>query len=311
MHGTHPETWQHSHDYLSDGHEKNERQTRLVIALTAVMMVAEIAAGTVFNSMALLADGWHMASHASALSITAFAYWFARRHRNNSRFSFGTGKVGMLGGFSSAVVLGVVALLIAWESSFRFFNPLQISFDQAMSVAAVGLAVNLVSAWLLRDGHHHAGGHHHGHEHDHNLRAAYLHVLADALTSLTAIFALLCGKVFGWMWMDPAMGIVGSLVIARWSYGLLRETSAVLLDGAVSVETTEKLRAALEDHTDDLVSDLHVWHVGPGRLAALVVIISAEQRPTEHYRTLLGSVTALAHVTVEVVRCPDHGLEAA
>jgi cation diffusion facilitator family transporter len=204
-----------------------------------------------------------------------------------------------------------VALLIAWESSFRFFNPLQISFDQAMSVAAIGLAVNLVSAWLLRDGHHHAGAHHHGHEHDHNLRAAYLHVLADALTSLTAIFALLCGKVFGWAWMDPAMGIVGSLVIARWSYGLLRETSAVLLDGAVPVETTEQLRSALECHTDDLVSDLHVWHVAPGRLAVLAVVVSDEPRPTEHYRRLLGSVTELAHVTVEVVRCPDHGLEAA
>ena len=186
MHGTSPENWQHSHDYLGDGHERNERQTRLVIALTAVMMVAEIAAGSVFNSMALLADGWHMASHASALSITAFAYWFARRHRKSARFSFGTGKVGVLGGFSSAVVLGVVALLIAWESSIRFFNPLEISFDQAVGVAAVGLAVNLLSAWLLRDGHHHhAGGH--DHEHDHNIRAAYLHVLADALTSITAI----------------------------------------------------------------------------------------------------------------------------
>ncbi len=313
MHGTHPEAWQHSHDFLSEGHEKNERQTRLVIALTAVMMIAEIAAGSIFNSMALLADGWHMASHASALSITAFAYWFARRHRNNARFSFGTGKVGVLGGFTSAVVLAVVALLIAWESSFRFFNPLQISFDQAMSVAAVGLAVNLVSAWLLRDGHDHAGGHDHdrAHAHDHNLRAAYLHVLADALTSLTAIFALLCGKIFGWAWMDPAMGIVGSLVIARWSYGLLRGTSAVLLDGAVPVETTEKLRAALEDGTDDFVSDLHVWHVGPGRLAVLVVVVSDEPRPTEYYRTLLEGVVDLAHVTVEVVRCADHGFEAA
>lgn len=307
MHGTNPDNWQHSHDFLGASHERNERKTRLVIALTASMMVAEIATGSVFNSMALLADGWHMASHASALSITAFAYWFARRHRSNSQFSFGTGKVGVLGGFTSAVVLAVVALLIAWESGQRFFNPLEISFDQAIAVAAVGLAVNLVSAWLLRDGHHdHGAGDHHGHHHDHNLRAAYLHVLADALTSLTAIFALLCGKLFGWGWMDPAMGIVGSVVIARWSYGLLRETSAVLLDGSITAETSAKLRATLEEGTTDVVADLHVWEVAPGRVAVIASIISDEPKQPEHYQTLLECAAEVAHVTVEVVRCPEH-----
>ena len=231
VHGTDPETWRHDHDYLGAKLEQNERQTRLVIALTAVMMVIEIAAGMVFGSMALLADGWHMASHASALSITAFAYWFARRHRHSARYSFGTWKVSVLGGFTSAVVLGVVALLIVWESVGRFFVPREISFDQAIGVAVIGLVVNLVSAWLLRDGHDH--GHDHGHvdasghhDHDHNLRAAYLHVLADALTSLTAIFALVCGKLFGWGWMDPAMGIVGSLVIGHRNCGVAKNKNS-------------------------------------------------------------------------------------
>jgi cation diffusion facilitator family transporter len=309
MHGTTPERWQHSHDFLGASHERNERQTRLVIALTATMMVAEIAAGSVFNSMALLADGWHMASHASALSITAFAYWFARRHRSNTRFSFGTWKVGVLGGFSSAVVLGVVAALIAWESIGRFFEPLAISFDQAISVAIIGLGVNVFSAWLLRDGHRHRNGDHHGH--DHNLRAAYLHVLADALTSLTAIFALLCGKLFGWAWMDPAMGIVGSLVIARWAYGLSREASAVLLDGDVAAETVESLRVALEGDSSDLVADLHVWRVGPGKLAVVAAVVTDEPRAPEHYKRRMQAVVELAHATVEVNRCPAHGERAA
>jgi cation diffusion facilitator family transporter len=310
VHGTNPETWQHEHDYLGDSHEHNERQTRFVIALTAAMMVIEIAAGTVFGSMALLADGWHMASHASALGITAFAYWFARRHRRSARYSFGTWKVGVLGGYTSAVVLGVVATLIAWESVGRFVNPREISFDQAIGVAIVGLAVNLFSAWLLRDGHHHGHAEHH---HDHNLRAAYLHVLADALTSLTAIFALLSGKILGWGWMDPAMGIVGSLVIARWAYGLVRQTSAVLLDGDVEQATLDTLRAALEQDSDDLVADLHIWRIGPGRLAAIAAIVSDTPRTPDDYKQLMRSAVDLAHVTVEVNRCPGngHGAQAA
>ncbi len=309
MHSTDPHRWQHGHDFLPEGQERNERQTRLVIALTAVMMVAEIVAGSVFHSMALLADGWHMASHASALSITAFTYWFARRHRHDERYSFGTGKVGVLGGFTSAVVLAVIAILVAWESFGRFFEPLVISFDEAIAVATVGLAVNLLSAWLLRDAHHHGGSRHDGgHAHDHNLRAAYLHVLADALTSVTAIVALVTGKLFGWVWMDPVMGIVGSVVIARWSVGLLRQTSAVLLDGAAPEETRERLRRAVED-SGDIVSDLHVWQVGPGRLAAVASVVSDSPRPPEHYKRRLAAALDLAHVTVEVNPC-DHGLEA-
>lgn len=316
MHTSDPEAWTHSHDFLPDSHHRNERRTRFVIALTAAMMVVEIAAGIRFHSMALLADGWHMASHASALSITAFAYWFARRHRGNERYSFGTWKVGVLGGFASAVVLAVIALLVAAESFGRFFEPLSIGFDEAIAVACVGLIVNLVSAWLLREVHDH--GHNHGHapaglagsderlaahHHDHNLRAAYLHVLADALTSVTAIVALATGKLLGWIWMDPLMGLVGSAVIARWSYGLLRETSAVLLDGAVPDALRARLRAALEDDTTDLVADLHVWMVGPGRLAAMVTVVADDPQPPEHYRKRLREVAELAHLTVEVEPC--------
>lgn len=268
-------------------------------------MVAEIVEGTVFHSMALLADGWHMASHASALGITAFTYWFARRHRHDERYSFGTGKVGVLGGFTSAVVLAVIAILVAWESVGRFFEPLAISFDEAIAVATVGLAVNLVSAWLLRDAHSHGGAEPHGHAHDHNLRAAYLHVLADALTSVTAIVALVTGKLFGWVWMDPVMGIVGSIVIARWSVGLLRQTSAVLVDGGVPEETRARLRDAVEV-PGDVVSDLHVWQVGPGRLAVVATVVSDSPRPPDHYKRRLEAALELAHVTVEVNRC-EHG----
>lgn len=320
MHTSDPEAWTHSHDFLPGSHHRNERRTRFVIALTAAMMIVEVAAGLRFHSMALLADGWHMASHASALSITAFAYWFARRHRGNERYSFGTFKVGVLGGFASAVVLALIAILVAAESFGRFFEPLSIRFDEAIAVACVGLVVNLVSAWLLREepDHGHAHGDDHGpapaglagsddpmtaHHHDHNLRAAYLHVLADALTSVTAIVALATGKLLGWIWMDPLMGLVGSAVIARWSYGLLRETSAVLLDGAVPDALRARLRAALEDDTTDLVADLHVWMVGPGRLAAMVTIVADDPQPPEHYRKRLREVVELAHLTVEVEPC--------
>jgi len=301
MHKEQPERWKHEHNYLPAGLRQSERNTRWVIGLTATMMVIEIAAGSAFNSMALLADGWHMASHASALSITAFAYFYARRHASNARYSFGTWKVGVLGGFSSAVVLAVIAILIAWESFGRFLNPLVISFNEAIVVACIGLIVNLVSAWMLRDQHE---DHHGGHQHDHNLRAAYLHVLADALTSLFAIFALLTGKIFGWIWMDAAMGIVGSIIIGRWSYGLLRDTSRVLLDGDVESETVEEIRTVLEAGSDDVVADLHLWRVGPNRLAAIVSIVSHDANPPEYYKAALSEHFSLAHLTVEVNRCP-------
>jgi len=301
MHKEQPEKWKHEHNYLPASLRESERNTRWVIGLTATMMVVEIAAGSVFNSMALLADGWHMASHASALSITAFAYFYARRHANDTRYSFGTWKVGVLGGFSSAVVLAVIAILIAWESFGRFLDPLVISFDEAIFVACVGLVVNLVSAWILRDQHEE---HHGGHQHDHNLRAAYLHVLADALTSFFAIFALLSGKFFGWVWMDAVMGIVGSIIIGRWSFGLLRDTSRVLLDGDVEAKTVEEIRTALEGDSDDVVADLHLWTVGPKNLAAIVSIVSHDPHPPGYYKAVVSERFSLAHMTVEVIRCP-------
>ena len=306
MHQDEMNRWRHSHEYLADARGHGERRTRQVIALTAAMMVIEIAAGYAFNSMALLADGWHMASHASALGITAFAYAYARRHRGNDRYSFGTWKVSVLGGYTSAVVLAVIALLIAWESATRFFEPLVISFDEAIAVATVGLAVNLLSAWLLRGQHSH--GHHshaqgHSHEHDHNLRAAYLHVLADALTSVTAIVALTAGRYLGWVWMDPMMGIVGSFVIARWSYGLLRETSAVLLDGAVDEQLVQEMRRRLQEDADNGLADLHLWRVGPDDLAAIISVVTHEPRPPDHYRKIAEAVHPLSHVTIEVHQC--------
>jgi cation diffusion facilitator family transporter len=314
MHSLNPENWRHSHDFVPLSHERGERQTRIVIALTAAMMVIEIAAGSVFNSMALLADGWHMASHASALSITAFAYFYARRHASSARYSFGTWKVSVLGGYSSAVVLAIIAALIAWESVGRFFEPMDISFDEAILVAVVGLLVNLLSVYLLREephehGHSHGGDHHH---HDHNRRAAYLHVLADTLTSGTAIFALLTGKFFGWVWMDPLMGVVGSIVIARWSYSLLRDTSGILLDGSVPAETIDAIREALQGGASgDVVADLHVWPLGPGKLAVIASIVTDHPRGPDDYKELLAHRPELVHVTVEVNRCPGHDVVAA
>lgn len=301
MHRTDSSHWKHDHDYLPASHRVGERQTGRVIALTATMMVAEIIAGTVLGSMALLADGWHMASHASALGITAFAYAYARRHANDARYSFGTWKVGVLGGYTSAVVLALIAVLIAWESLGRLSQPVPIRFDEAIVVACIGLFVNLVSAWMLRDGHDHAG---HGHHHDHNLRAAYLHVLADALTSATAIVALTTGKYLGWVWMDPAMGIVGSLVIARWSWGLLRDSSSILLDGSVDDETSRAVREALEADGDAVAADLHIWKIGPADCAAAIMVVADRPKAPEEYRSRVrAAAPSLTHVTLEINRC--------
>jgi len=270
------------------------------------MMVVEITSGWLFNSMALLADGWHMASHAAALFITVFAYWYARRHLHNKAYTFGTGKVGVLGGFTSAVVLGVVALLMVWESVQRFFEPLSINFDEAMAIAVLGLLVNLLSAWLLHQGGehtHHHDGHAHSHGHDHNLRAAFLHVMADALTSVLAIVALLTGKTLGWVWMDPAMGIVGAIVIGHWTYGLLRDTSRILLDGSIDEETQTQIREAIEADSDNRVADLHVWRVGANHMAAIISVVTHYPQSAEHYKSLLAGQSELAHVTVEVNFC--------
>ncbi|MBE9605698.1 CDF family Co(II)/Ni(II) efflux transporter DmeF [Acetobacteraceae bacterium H6797] len=305
-------THTHDHNFLGRDHRRNEYRVWLVIALTASMMVVEIVAGTVYGSMALVADGWHMSTHAGAMLITALTYLYARRHADDRRFTFGTGKLGDLGGFASAVVLALIALLIGWESLMRLANPVEISFGQAIAVAVVGLVVNLVCAWLLRDDDsHHHHGHHHAHDHDHdhhehardnNLRAAYLHVLADALTSILAIAALLAGRSYGWLWADPLMGVVGALVIARWSWGLIRDSGAVLLDRLPDDEDLPaEIREALETDADR-IADLHVWQVGPGHHAAIISLVSSAPREPSDYKARLAEIHELSHITVEVER---------
>lgn len=295
----------HDHVFLGPSHRRNELRTRLVIVIAATMMVAEITAGTMFGSMALIADGWHMSTHAAAMLIAAMAYFYARKHALNAHFTFGTGKLGDIAGFASAVILALIAVMIGWESLVRLFNPVAISFSQAIFVAGVGLTVNLASAWLLRDDPSHADhGHHHGaHEHpvgDNNLRAAYLHVLADALTSVLAIVALTLGSFYGLNWMDPVMGIIGGFVIARWSWGLIRDSGAVLLDYLPSDEDLpEEIRKAIETG-DDTITDLHVWQLGPGHHGAILSIRSAAPQQPQVYRSKLAHLHDLSHLTVEV-----------
>lgn len=301
---------EHDHIFLSHNHERNERRTWIVIALTTVMMVVEITAGTVFGSMALVADGWHMSTHAAAMLIAAIAYLFARRNAHNPRFTFGTGNVGDLAAFASAIVLALVAILIAWESLVRLANPVAISFSQAIFVAVIGLVVNLVSAWLLREDHDHHHGHsphahddeHHHHDKDQNLRAAYLHVLADALTSVLAIIALMAGSLYGWIWLDPLMGVVGALVIARWSWGLIRDTGSTMLNYRQSDDPIEeKIRSVIEAGGDK-ITDLHIWQLGPGHHAAIVSLITEGKREAVIYREKLVKAVGLSHITVEVNR---------
>ncbi|MEX1329630.1 MAG: CDF family Co(II)/Ni(II) efflux transporter DmeF [Desulfobacterales bacterium] len=295
--------WQHSHRFNTDD-AHGERNTKRVILLTLFMMVIEISAGYLFGSMALLADGWHMGTHAVALGITVSAYYYARRHSDNPNYSFGTGKVGVLGGFASAVVLAVIALLMGVESVTRLINPQPIHFNEAIAVAALGLIVNVASAFLLQ------GTHSHDHEHasnkmhhDHNLRAAYLHVLADALTSLLAIIALTAGKALGWAWMDPIMGIVGALIITKWSYGLLLDTGKVLLDRDVNQEAIAEIKSIIESDSDNRISDIHVWRVGPHHLSAIISIVTHFPKSPKYYKNLLSAYDEISHVTVEVNKC--------
>jgi cation diffusion facilitator family transporter len=297
--------WKHAHRYNVEGGH-GERNTRRVIVLTLSMMIIEISAGYLFGSMALLADGWHMGTHAVALSIAAFAYYYARRHSDNPSYSFGTGKVGVLGGFASAVVLAVIAMLMGVESIQRLISPQTIRFNEAIAVAFIGLAVNVISALLLQEKHDHCNEHRHDSSkkfHDHNLRAAYLHVLADALTSVLAIIALFTGKAFGWIWMDPSMGIVGAVIIGRWSYGLLRDSGRVLLDRDVSPEAVEEIRSIIEADSDNRVSDLHVWRVGTYHLSAIISIVTHFPKSPDHYKKLLADYDEITHVTVEVNPC--------
>jgi len=343
MHTESIDAFRHEHVFLGADHDRNERKTWAVIVICGIMMVAEIGGGALFGSMALVADGLHMSTHAAALLIAALAYTFARRYARDARFAFGTGKLGDLAGFSSAIILAIISLYIAWESAWRFYRPVAIAFDEALLVAAIGLVVNLLSAFLLRDephahshgpadhghehadhGHEHADhGHEHadhghphephgharaaasGHHHDLNLRAAYVHVLADAAVSVLAIVGLAAGKYFGWIWMDPLMGIVGACVIARWSWTLVRAAGAVLLDAHADPGLAAEILRRLESG-GDRVADLHLWRVGPGHTAAIASIVSDSPAPPRVYKALLDGLPGLSHVTVEVVPCSGH-----
>jgi cation diffusion facilitator family transporter len=344
----------HSHVFLGEGHEANERKTWAVIILCGIMMLVEIVGGDLFGSLALIADGLHMSTHAGAMLIAALAYTYARRHATDNRFVFGTGKLGDLAGFTSAIVLAIIALLIGYEAIQRFMDPVAISFSEAIPIAVVGLLVNVVSAWLLSGGDHHGhshGGHghshgaqyqetaaeerapflvdaprtaahdhggHSGHDHDHDhghthgtaatattrdnsIRSAYVHVLADAFVSVLAITGLVLAKVYGWLWMDPLAGIIGALVIANWSLTLIRDTGGILLDVCPDEATRERVRRTIENDGDQVL-DLHLWRLGPGHLAAVLVIATSKPRDAAFYRGRLSSFACLSHITVEVTR---------
>jgi cation diffusion facilitator family transporter len=304
--------WRHQHVF-DTGNVEGERRTWIVVAITAVTMVAEIAGGWITGSMALLADGWHMGTHVAALAISAMAYHLARRWAADPRFAFGTWKIEVLGAFSSALVLGIVAIAIGVESVARLARPQPIDFLPALVVAAIGLAVNLASAWILGGGHAHAGddhGHDHGHDHhghDHNdlnLRSAYAHVLTDAFTSVLAIAALLAGLFGGWNWVDPAMGLVGAAVIAWWSKGLLAESGRVLLDREMDSPLVGQVRSAIESDGDAQVADLHLWRVGRDRYACIVCVVADAPLAADAYRTRLAGIAPVVHATIEVNRCP-------
>lgn len=287
----------HDHVFLGAAHDKNARRTLWVVMLTVAMMVAEIAAGYLTGSMALLADGFHMATHAGALGIAVAAYAYAKRHARSSRYSFGTGKVGDLGGFASALILGMVALGIGVESVIRLLAPAAVQFGTATLIAIAGLVVNIVSALLLGHGHSHDHDHH-DHGNDNNLKSAYVHVLADALTSVLAIAALLAGRYLGWVWLDPVMGIVGAIVIARWAWSLMGATAGVLLD-QTDEHVTAEIRELIEQPGDAQITDLHVWRVGPNARAAIVSVLGQASTNADSIRERLKPVHEVSHLTVE------------
>jgi cation diffusion facilitator family transporter len=300
----------HSTHEFEGNTEKAEFRTRIVMALTGAMMVSEIAAGMAFNSMALLADGWHMGTHLSAFLIAVIAYSFARRNRMNRKFSFGTGKIGVLGGFTSSILLFIVAGAMVWESAERLLNPQAIRFRDALVVAAIGFAVNLVSAFILKDADGHSHGHSHGHAHGHdrghdkNLKAAYLHVVADAFTSVTAIVALLVGYFYGIGWIDAVMGFLGSAVIIAWACGMVRDTIPALVDYLpASCDLEDEITKAFAALEGTAINDLHIWQVASGKYAAIVSITAASRRPLEEYYALLSMHEELVHVSIQV--CDD------
>ena len=300
------EGYRHSHNYNLNT-DNSEKNTRRVIVLTLIMMTAEISGGLMFGSMSLLADGWHMGTHAAALGITAFAYYYARKHATSERFSFGTGKVGVLGGFASAIGLLCVSALMIIESIHRFINPIDIHYKEAILVAVVGLVVNVASAFLLHGGgghHHHGSDHactgHHDHHHDHNLKAAYLHVLADALTSVLAIIALIVGNYLGWAFLDPAIGVIGGVVIAKWSYGLIKDTSSILLDSNAQRELCDNVVKIIEADSDDRVTDLHIWNISDHSMAVILSILTPTSKTSDEYKKQLEKYHHFKHITVEV-----------
>ncbi|MGR2668159.1 CDF family Co(II)/Ni(II) efflux transporter DmeF [Vibrio campbellii] len=296
---------QHSHDFVSHN-QKGEKRTLYVLILTVTTMVVEIAAGTMFGSMALLADGWHMGTHAAAFCITLFAYRYAKQNAHNDRFSFGTGKVSVLGGFTSAIALGIVALMMMVESIHRLFNPESIQFNEAIMVAVIGLVVNLASMLLLQDHHHHGHDHHdhhshdheHEHHHDHNLTAAYFHVLADTLTSLLAIVALIVGKFYGWVWLDAMMGIVGAVVIGKWTLGLMKQTAPVLLDESINKSYRDEITETLAPYAE--IVDLHIWKVSGHHYSAAIALKNHSDKTLDEFKQLLSKFDKIHHLTLEV-----------
>jgi cation diffusion facilitator family transporter len=307
MHTTDISAWKHEHNFTDDT-SSAEKRTLRVVMLTGAMMLVEIVAAYFFHSMALMADGWHMGTHVAAFALAAVAYSYGRRHAKDARFTFGTGKVGVLGAFTSAIVLSIIALLIAADSLHRLFAPQAIHFREAIIIAIVGLFVNLLSAFMLKDDHHH--GHDHGHAHDHhdlNLKAAYIHVLADTFTALGAVFALTAGYFLGWVWLDPAMGLVGTIVILSWAWTLLRDSGSILLDHVpASSDLPVVIREGIETDGDSKIADLHIWQVGAGKFAAIIGVVAHHPRTPDEYRAALKIHEELVHVTIEVHTCDEH-----
>ena len=308
MHADDRHVWEHSHTFGQDLKRPGERRTLIVIVVTGTMMVVEIVAGVLTGSMALLADGLHMASHAGALGLNAFAYIYARRHAYDEDFSFGAGKVNALGGFTGAVLLALFALLMAWESVGRLLHPVEIIVDQAILVAVLGLVVNGASVFILRvddrQDHHDLDGSHYTRHQDHNLKAAYLHVLADALTSLLAIVALLSAKYLELMWMDPVVGIIGAILVSSWSLGLLRITSGILLDMQGPERIRDRIRNSIEQDEDSKVTDLHLWSIGPNIYSVIVTIVAHAPATPVQYKERIPKNLGLVHIAVEVHACP-------
>lgn len=315
MHTNHLAEWQHDHSFGQDQKRPGETRTLIVVIITAVMMVAELIAGGLFGSMALLADGLHMGSHSVALMISVFAYWYARRHANNREYSFGTGKVNALGGFTGAVLLAGFAFVMAFESVLRLLNPVEILFNQALIVAIIGLLVNGICVFILGvDDHHHDHGHGHDHDHgdahdqqhhDHNLKSAYLHVLADALTSVLAIIALLAAKFYAANWIDPVIGILGAVLVGKWSIGLLKSTSATLLDRQAPEKARKQIIDAIENDQDSKVTDLHIWSIGPGIYSAIISLVAHQPKKAADYKALIPHQLGVAHAAIEITLCEE------